>query len=211
MFALVTNVQVGWRIARTNPRLAGGAVAHIGVGLLLLGCVVSSEYDRKQTVSLPQGKSVEALGFRLTYEGFHEFEKDRYEFKIRVEREKMDIVLKPVMFFSTYNNGVMRHPDIANLLLRDLYLAPLSLDQQERVQQPAMQKGNGAAGTAKEDVLVVDVSIKPLINLVWAGVIVLLAGFLITIIRRAPEGAQMRTESEPQGEGEVTPTARAAR
>jgi cytochrome c biogenesis factor len=74
-----------------------------------------------------------------------------------------------------------------------------------------MQKGNGAAGTAKEDVLVVDVSIKPLINLVWAGVIVLLAGFLITIIRRAPEGAQMRTESEPQGEGEVTPTARAAR
>ncbi len=211
MFALVTNLQVGWRIARTNPRLAGGAVAHIGVGLLLLGCVVSSEYDRKQTVSLPQGKSVEALGFRLTYEGFHEFEKDRYEFNIRVEREKMDIVLKPVMFFSTYNNGVMRHPDIANLILRDLYLAPLSLDQQETVQQPAMQKGNGAAGTAKEDVLVVDVSIKPLINLVWAGVIVLLAGFLITIIRRAPEGAQMRTESEPQGEGEVTPTARAAR
>jgi len=211
MFALVANVQVGWRIARTNPRLAGGAVAHIGVGLLLLGCVVSSEYDRKQTVSLPQGKSVEALGFRLTYEGFHEFEKDRYEFNIRVEREKMDIVLKPVMFFSTYNNGVMRHPDIANLILRDLYLAPLSLDQQETVQQPAMQKGNGAAGTAKEDVLVVDVSIKPLINLVWAGVIVLLAGFLITIIRRAPEGAQMRTESEPQGEGEATSRTEKAR
>lgn len=206
MFALVTNVLVGWRIARTNPRLAGGAVAHIGVGLMLLGFVVSSEYDTKQTVSLRQGKSVEALGFRLTYEGFHEFEKDRYAFNIRVERQNLNIVLKPVMFFSTYNNGVMRHPDIANLILRDLYLAPLSLDQQETVQQPAMQKGSGTAGTAKEDVLVVEASIKPLINLVWAGVIVLLLGFLITIFRRAPEGAQMDTEPEPQGAGEETPT-----
>jgi cytochrome c-type biogenesis protein CcmF len=206
MFAVVTNMQVGWRVARTNPRLAGGAVAHIGIGVMLLGFVVSSEYDREQTVSLRQGQSVEALGFQLTYEGYQEFEKDRYAFNIRVRRENLDIVLKPVMFFSSYNNGIMRHPDIANLILRDLYLAPLSLDQQDKVQQPAMQKGDGTAGAAKEDVLVVEASIKPLINLVWAGVIVLLAGFLITIFRRAPEGAQMVADAELQGAGEVTPT-----
>jgi cytochrome c-type biogenesis protein CcmF len=69
MFGLVANVQVGWRIAKTNLRLAGGAIAHIGIGVMLLGFVVSSEYDREQTVALPLGKSVDALGFRMTYQG----------------------------------------------------------------------------------------------------------------------------------------------
>jgi len=205
MFGLVANVQVGWRIAKTNLRLAGGAIAHIGIGVMLLGFVVSSEYDREQTVALPLGKSVEALGFRMTYQGYHEFEKERYAFDVRVERENSAVVLKPVMFFSKYNDGVMRHPDIANLILRDLYIAPMSLDQANATGQPAMQTRDGSTGEAKVDVLVVEASIKPLINLVWSGVIILLLGFLLTIIRRAPEGALMQTGPEDQGEGEETP------
>ena len=37
------------------------------------------------------------------------------------------------------------------------------------------------------DTLVVEASVKPLINLVWAGVIILLVGFGTTIVRRAGE------------------------
>lgn len=207
MFALMTNVRVGWQVARTNFRLAGGAIAHIGVGVLLIGFVVSSQYDRKVTVSLPQGKGVQALGFTLTYEGYAEFARERYAFNIRVDHGNSSFVLKPVMFFSTYNNGIMRNPDIANLGLRDLYLAPLSLEQQDASPQPALQQEKGTPG-GKQDILVVEASVKPLINLVWSGVIILLVGFLMTIIRRVPEGARMQSgpEDHGEGEGELTPT-----
>jgi len=45
------------------------------------------------------------------------------------------------------------------------------------------------AGNAGEttDVLIVEASIKPFINLVWSGVIILLVGFLVTVVRRAQE------------------------
>jgi cytochrome c-type biogenesis protein CcmF len=43
------------------------------------------------------------------------------------------------------------------------------------------------AGKHKPDVLVVEASIKPYINLVWNGVIILIVGFIVTIVRRARE------------------------
>jgi cytochrome c-type biogenesis protein CcmF len=200
-FSLVANVQVGWRLARVNPGLAGGAIAHIGVAVMLLGFVVSSRYDVKQTVSLPQGTAVEALGFRMTYEGYTEFEKERYAFHVRVDRGGSSFLLKPVMYYATYNEGVMRRPDIANLVLRDLYLAPLSIDQADA----NMTTTHRAANASKPDVLIVEASIKPLINLVWAGVIILLVGFLVTIVRRSREGLESRRERSVQGLGELTP------
>jgi cytochrome c-type biogenesis protein CcmF len=202
-FALGANLKVGWHVAKTNPRLAGGAIAHVGVALMLLGFVASSEFDKKQTVSLPQGKSVDALGFRMTYEGFREFQKERYAFHIRVERGDRSFMLSPVMYFSSYNNGVMRHPDIGNLTLQDFYIAPMSLEQPESSKPGTVQK-TGAPASTKEDVLVVEASVKPLINLVWSGVIILLVGFLVTIVRRAPE-ASLMASVPAQGLADMVP------
>jgi cytochrome c biogenesis factor len=39
----------------------------------------------------------------------------------------------------------------------------------------------------REETLVVEASIKPMINLVWAGTITLIVGFLLTILRRSGE------------------------
>jgi cytochrome c biogenesis factor len=44
-----------------------------------------------------------------------------------------------------------------------------------------------APAAKNADVLVVEASVKPYINLVWSGVIVLLVGFIVTIVRRAQE------------------------
>jgi cytochrome c-type biogenesis protein CcmF len=43
------------------------------------------------------------------------------------------------------------------------------------------------------DTLVVEASIKPFINMVWSGVIIVLVGFLVTIVRRAQEAAEKRS------------------
>ena len=39
------------------------------------------------------------------------------------------------------------------------------------------------------DVLVAEASVKPFINLVWSGVIIVLVGFLVTIVRRSQEAS----------------------
>ncbi len=174
-FALFVNLHVGWTIVRGNPRLAGGAIAHVGVAVMFFGFVASSEYDAAATVALPQGTAVNALGYQLTYEGYRMLPGERYAFSVRVEKDGKDFTLAPVMYFSTYNEGIMRHPDIANMIMRDFYLAPLSLEE---------PKPDAAAGMKPVETLVVEASVKPFINLVWAGVIVLLVGFGVTIVRR---------------------------
>ncbi len=297
-FALVANLQVGWRIVKGNPKYAGGSIAHIGLAVMFLGFVGSSTYDDKQTLSLAKGKTVEALGCKLTYTGYQQVDPvhEKFAFTVNVEREGKRYIVAPIMYYSEYNKSLMRNPDIANWVTKDFYLAPLSLEQGGQSQarrtldlrkgetqkvgdlevtfvdfefpvdqkaamlegrevrigaellvkeygkkpvrvvpakvirqgsaedQPAMvadtyqftivkmqpdreNKENSrveigytllnAASSAEDntDVLVVEASIKPYINLVWSGVIIMMVGFGVTIVRRAQE-ARMK----PQGE-----------
>lgn len=296
VFALVANLQVGWRIVKGNPKYAGGSIAHVGLAVMFLGFVGSSTYDDKQTLSLAKGKTVEALGCKLTYTGYKQIDpvQEKFAFEVNVEREGKRYVVAPIMYYSEYNKSLMRNPDIANWVTKDFYLAPLSLEQGGQSQAtktltlrkgetqklgdlevtfvdfefpvdqkaamlegrevrigaellvkeygkkpvrvvPAkvIDKGNtqdkpatfadtyqftivsmqpdrennensrveigytnvNAASSAEEDVdvLVVEASIKPYINLVWSGVIILMVGFVVTIIRRAQE-ARMREQ-----------------
>lgn len=187
LFALAANGIVAWRILRGNPRYAGGAVAHIGVALMFIGFVSTSFFDSEELVSLPQGTPVEALGYTLTYQGYRPIEGEKFRFDVEVAGEGgRNHIVGPVMYFSNFSNGLMRNPDIANFLTHDFYLAPLSL-------QPAstdtIQPAGLPPGGAPVDTLLAEASVKPYINLVWGGVLILLLGFLITILRRGREAA----------------------
>jgi cytochrome c-type biogenesis protein CcmF len=50
LFTLFSNLKILYSILRSNPALSGGAVAHIGIGLMLIGIMFSSGYSK--TVSL---------------------------------------------------------------------------------------------------------------------------------------------------------------
>jgi cytochrome c-type biogenesis protein CcmF len=282
-FALFANVQAGWRIVKGNPRYAGGAVAHVGLAVMFFGFLASSEYGSKETIPLPQGTTVTAVGYQMTYTGSRALPDERYAFDIHVEGSGTSFTLSPVMYQSKFNEGIMRHPDIVNLFSSDLYVAPLSLEAPDststiaptmgvlvqpgetrtlgelavsvlrspkslvqaaldgnhaedgvllavvdrngrRTMKAAMfdqefliadryrftvSRGSAAAqvgekesvhiemrdllaaqaepAVPKKEMLVVEVSTKPLINLVWAGVVILLVGFLVAMARRAPE------------------------
>jgi cytochrome c-type biogenesis protein CcmF len=289
-FALVANLQVGWRIVKGNPKYAGGSIAHVGLAVMFLGFVGSAKYDDKQTVSLAQGEAVHTLGYTLTYTGYRPIDGEKYAFEVAVERDGKRYTIAPIMYYSKYNEGLMRNPDIVNLVTKDFYLAPLSLEQpgtEEKSAQkisfkkgeskkigelevtfmdfdfPVMEKASMLEGKevrigatlaikqygkkpaeitpakvmnqgeatdkpatfdnrhqftivamhpdrenkesssveigytdltvaanakkANKDVLVAEASIKPYINLVWSGVIVVLVGFMVTIVRRAQE------------------------
>lgn len=130
-FVLVVNVQMTYKIGRGNPRFVGGAVAHIGVGLLFLGFITTAMYDRQQTIQLVEGESVEALGYTLTYTGYSPAGHERWAFNVTAERNGRTINLAPVMYQSDFNNSLIRNPDIVNRLTFDFYLAPLGLDTKE--------------------------------------------------------------------------------
>ncbi|HTR80694.1 MAG TPA: cytochrome c biogenesis protein CcsA [Bacteroidota bacterium] len=279
-FALFTNSIVGYRIFRGNPKMAGGSIAHIGLSLMFLGFVASAKYDNKETISLEEGKQVQAMGYTMRYLGYHPIERGRFAFDVEVERGGEKFIVAPVMFNNKESEGLMRNPDIINLMTKDFYVSPLSLEapdskneqdltiEKDEVQQfdgmsiqytgysfatspekgnvvtvnlevtkggktehltPEMQNqrgkviyvpatlensdvsftikgmglGNGGRGKSsvtvtvatplaagqqqKAETLIVEASIKPFINLVWIGTITLVAGFLITIVRRAGE------------------------
>jgi cytochrome c-type biogenesis protein CcmF len=292
LFSLLVNVEVGLRIMKGNPKFAGGAVAHVGVAIMLMGFVASSVYDQKETVSLTQGKATSALGYSLTYKGYRPIEHDHFAFDVAVEKDGKSFTVAPIMFNSSYNEGLMRNPDIANLFVRDFYLAPLSLEQKSEEEsgatkvtlhkgestrldslqvtmtgfnlpdeqrtnmlegkearigvqlevrlapygvkklEPAKIVGKGgprdeparlgedyefvimamhqeansemavdlgiknlrrsAMAAFEPDVLLAEASVKPFINLVWGGLIVLLVGFGVTIVRRTGEAKLAR-------------------
>jgi len=127
-FALFTNAAVGFRIFKGNPKMAGGSIAHVGLALMFLGFVASAKYDNKETVSLEQGKKVEALGYSMRYIGYHPIERGRFAFDVEVEKGDQKFIIAPVMFTNKESEGLMRNPDIINLMTKDFYVSPLSLE-----------------------------------------------------------------------------------
>ncbi len=46
VYLIISNLRVLFAIAKLNPRLSGGAVAHIGIGLMLIGVMYSAGYSK---------------------------------------------------------------------------------------------------------------------------------------------------------------------
>jgi cytochrome c-type biogenesis protein CcmF len=288
-FSLFANIEVGRRIVKGNPKYAGGAITHVGLALMFLGFVSSSVYDAKETVSLYKGKPTDVLGYQLTYTGYSPIDQEKFAFHVDVFHGGKSGTVSPIMYQSSFTQGLMRNPDIMNLVTKDFYLAPLSLEEGKQkaprtirlrkgeeapvdrlfvrfvdfdfpdmekaamlegrnvrigalievreegmtpqtltparvfengkeTEQPALygnqyeirmvsmtpdrddpshstvelavaevsRSGSDTTG-ADQEILVVEASVKPYINLVWNGVIIMIVGFLVTIVRRAHE------------------------
>ncbi len=289
VFSLFANLEVGRRIVKGNPKFAGGAITHVGLAIMFLGFVSSSVYDDKETVSLYKGKQADVLGYQLTYKGYSPIDHEKFAFHVEVQYGGKTDTVSPIMYQSQFTQGMMRNPDIMNLVTRDFYVAPLSLEEGagaasprtfmlkkgetatvdsitlkfvdfdfpdtekaamlegrkvrigaaiqvdrdgsrsetvtparifesgEVTEQPARYadmyeiqmvsmmpnredrsqstveirvvrlQDSSVAAEADQEILVVEASIKPYINLVWNGVIIIIVGFIVTIVRRTQE------------------------
>lgn len=133
VFALIINANIAFKIFTKNNLKAGPYVAHLGIMILFLGIVGSSQYSEEVNLSLPLNETKSALGYQMTYKGATPFgDKDdrdeKYHFNVVVEKDGKGFLLQPVMFYSEYSEGIMKNPDIANLGIKDVYLSPMSLE-----------------------------------------------------------------------------------
>jgi len=130
IFSLTINLKTAIKIISKNKFKSGAYIAHSGLMILFLGIIGSSIYSEEVNLSLPLNKTKEALGYQMTYLGSTpiENENEKYHFNVLLEKDGKELMLRPVMFYSKYSEGVMKNPDIANFMFEDVYLSPASLE-----------------------------------------------------------------------------------
>ncbi|HYX23802.1 MAG TPA: cytochrome c-type biogenesis CcmF C-terminal domain-containing protein [Thermoanaerobaculia bacterium] len=143
--ALATNLQktVGkYRVS--GLRGAGGYLAHVGVGVILLGIIASSGYDESTKVTLTQGVPRKVGDLSLTFNRFiprRGFEKERMEVQVSRAGQKPFLVY-PKLFMNLRTKQTMANPDVHTTPFQDLYVSPIDFDPG----QPRLQLAKGASG-----------------------------------------------------------------
>jgi cytochrome c-type biogenesis protein CcmF len=123
---------------------AGGYLAHVGVGIILLGIVASSGYDRSAKVTLVRGVPQRVEDMTLTFTRFiprHGREKERMEVEVARGGERFKVY--PKMFVNRRTGQMMVNPDIRNFALMDLYVSPIEYDPGE----PRLELAQGESGS----------------------------------------------------------------
>jgi cytochrome c-type biogenesis protein CcmF len=126
IFAVFANSWIVVEIMRRNWSAAGGYVAHVGIGLAIIGILTSTTHGEAETVVLPQDEEVIALGYGFKYMGTREVEdgrKNAYDVVLRTSDGSH--IMSPTMFFSDFNAGMMKKPAIQMFVARDIYLSPI--------------------------------------------------------------------------------------
>lgn len=127
-FAFFVNLEISLRTIKGNFRLLGGKLAHIGLAIMFLGIVATGRYSSTKHLSLPLNTPQQALGYTLTYTGYHPTEDGKFAFHVRAEKDGREFHLDPIMF-EAGQQGLMRNPDIVSFFTKDFYVSPVSLDQ----------------------------------------------------------------------------------
>jgi cytochrome c-type biogenesis protein CcmF len=109
---------------------AGGYLAHVGVGIMLAGIVVSGAYAVSQRVTLPLNVPKKLGDTTLTFLRVVPGSADRKQaMEIRVETPKeKSFYAYPKMYENTRTGQLMVNPSIRNSATMDLYIAPQQYD-----------------------------------------------------------------------------------
>jgi len=140
LFALFGNGMVLWRIGRGNPRMAGGALTHVGFAIMVLGIVASSGFSRalprlgelsyaneekqsRQNFVLARGETRDVNGYRVTYLGTEENNRGRNKYLLDVtDPHGRSYQLSPIAYQGQGDQWFM-HPDVKAFVEKDIYAA----------------------------------------------------------------------------------------
>ncbi len=109
---------------------AGGYLAHVGLGIMLAGIVVSGVYAQSTRLTLPRNQPVMVEGSKLTFLRIVPgTSTSKQAMEVRVETAKgKTYYAYPKMYINTKTNQLMINPAIKNSALLDFYIAPQSYD-----------------------------------------------------------------------------------
>ncbi|MBW7887694.1 MAG: cytochrome c biogenesis protein CcsA [Bacteroidetes bacterium] len=129
IFVLYANIEIIYLTSRGDIRTMGGKITHIGVAVFLIGVIISGNYDQEKPAVLELNKPQSMFGYTVTYTGKEILEGNKHQFTVNVTKEGTTKILHPVMF-ETENQGTMRNPDIESFFSKDVYISPVSFEDQ---------------------------------------------------------------------------------
>lgn len=157
-FALYGNGMVLWRIGRGNPKLAGGALSHVGFALLVLGIVASSGFSNplaqpirgaaatpdagaRENFVLARGETRQVEGYRVTYAGKERTKEGRSVYVLDfVDPQGRAFTLKPVVYRSNDDQWI-QHPDLQLYVEKDIYAAVTPAAMFEQTSEDGVRGG----------------------------------------------------------------------
>jgi len=155
----------------------------------------SSHESHGNNVTLARGESYDYNGASITFEKF-DFPEDAMNSMMSGGDFRIGAVLKITYNGKTeeretamVNTGGQRTFEPVQVADANMNIVMTNMDASGKVSLAFSNiDGTSNAQTeASKEVLSIDASIKPFINLVWAGVIVMVAGFIISAFRRSKE------------------------
>jgi cytochrome c-type biogenesis protein CcmF len=152
LFAFFSNATKTWHEARAKRfRVAGGYLAHVGLGLMLAGIITSSAYDRTQKVVLTLNESKQVLGYTLTFKGVDKPTPTAREAMLVEVRDEggRSYVARPRMFRNEKSNQLVANPDVRVRWTHDVYVSPIEFDPGRSAEvAQAVDLGKGETGKA---------------------------------------------------------------
>ncbi|MEJ1158022.1 heme lyase CcmF/NrfE family subunit [Prosthecomicrobium sp. N25] len=179
-------LDVSLRRARGLPGSAWGMmIAHIGIGLTVLGVVAESAWKVESIVALKPGETVSIARYQVTYEGTSPRQMENYQeqsglFTVR-DGNRVVAVMRPAKRFYPARQMPTTEAAIAQF---DLYTSNLYISLGD-----AQQDGGVA----------VRIYWKPLVNFIWYGCVVMAFGGLLSLAdRRLRVGAPTPARPAPR-------------
>jgi cytochrome c-type biogenesis protein CcmF len=129
-------------------RGAGGYMAHVGVGVILLGIVASSAYDQSTKVTLEMGVPRQVGDATLTFVRMVPRQgREKEGMEIKVARGGKEFTVTPRMFMNDRTRQLMVNPDIRTSPLADFYVSPIEFDPGQSSLQLAKGDSGQVGGT----------------------------------------------------------------
>ncbi|MFL7790860.1 MAG: cytochrome c-type biogenesis CcmF C-terminal domain-containing protein, partial [Anaerolineae bacterium] len=161
-------------LGRANRRRSGGYLVHVGIVLMAVGVIGTHAYASEQEVTLSPGEPAQVGGYTLVYEDLRQESAEDHVntlAAIAVYRGTDFLAtLKPRLEYHPIGEQTMAVPALRVGLREDLYLVLFGWSD------------NGTIG--------VKVFINPLVNFLWGGGLVFLAGGAVAWWPRASQAGE---------------------
>jgi cytochrome c-type biogenesis protein CcmF len=128
------NLVLAISLMRKRFYLASGALIHLGVGLMFLGIMASSLYDRTLKERFYQGVATPAFKYAITLTDprlFDHGKGERLELPLTVATKDTQFLATPDIYVEKKPDGQLQrfiHPFIKRGIVSDLYISPVDYD-----------------------------------------------------------------------------------
>jgi cytochrome c-type biogenesis protein CcmF len=154
-----------WRTVAGNRRHYGGMTVHLGIIIIAIGLTGAGLFKQDRSVVMEPGDVLQLGGERIRFDGARNLERQNYlALQARFTLLDRDIVLLPERRRYLVQEMPTTESGIHSTLWRDVYVV---------IAEPVVSEGRTKWG--------VHVHIYPLIQWMWGGGFVILAGLVLTL------------------------------